>query len=823
VAHLDEAGFARALAAITADAVITTDGGGIITFWNHGAERLYGRTAAAIVGQSIRAICPIDRIHEEDAIIRRVAAGEVIRGLETVRVRQDGTLVPVAITIGPIRTADGAIAGTVRIHTDQGGRGPSELAAVSERAAVHLAAIVESSDDAIVSKDLNGIVTSWNPSAERMFGYSAGEMLGASIRRIIPDERQTEEDDVLARIRRGEPVEHFETIRRRKDGALVPVSLTVSPVRDRDGRVIGASKIARDISERLRLQSEAQEQAAITKRLGEIGALLASTLERDTIAQKVIEAATGLTGAEFGALFYNLKDPRPGEPYVLYAVSGATKGAFAHVPPPQVAALFPPGLRGRRAVRLDDVTQDPDYRQSVFHTEAAGGVRVRSYLAVPVTSASGEIIGGLSFGHSTPRVFTERHEQLAGGIASWASLALQNAQLYVEARDANRTKDEFLAVLSHELRTPLNAIVGYAKLLRGGILTGEKAERGLDTLERNATALTKMVEDVLDVSRIVTGKIRLDVQPVELPLVLHNAVATVQPAADAKGVRVQTIIDPRVAQVSGDPDRLQQVVWNLLSNAVKFTPKGALVQARLECVESHIEIVVSDTGMGIEPEFLPHVFERFRQAEAGTTRMTGGLGLGLAIVRHIVEMHGGSVHAASAGAGQGATFRVRLPLMIVHPEAFDGRREHPRTERLEPFTGLEDLHGVRVLAVDDEPDALTLLRLVLESAGADVVAVSSALTALERIHQVRPHVVIADLGMHTMDGFELIARIRGSSDAAVRDVPAAALTAFARSEDRTRALRSGFEMHLAKPVDPGELVASVSALARRSRGFSEKS
>ena len=297
-------------------------------------------------------------------------------------------------------------------------------------------------------------------------------------------------------------------------------------------------------------------------------------------------------------------------------------------------------------------------------------------------------LGGLFFGHSEVGVFTEQHERLALGVAAWASVALENARLYAEAQAANRMKDEFLAVLSHELRTPLNAIVGYSRLLRGGILSGDKAARGLETLERNATWLTQIVEDVLDVSRIVSGKIRLDVQPVELPLIVDNAVATIQPAADAKGVRVQTMVDPRVGPVSGDPGRLQQVVWNLVSNAVKFTPKKGRVQVRLERVNSHVEIVVSDTGMGISPDFLPYVFERFRQAEAGTTRKTGGLGLGLAIVRHIVEMHGGTVEASSAGEGKGATFRVRLPLMIVHPDAVQTRREHPRTERREALTGL---------------------------------------------------------------------------------------------------------------------------------------
>ena len=680
----------------------------------------------------------------------------------------------------------------------------------------HLARVVESSDDAIVSKDLDGIVMSWNRAAERMFGYSSEEMVGRSIRTIIPDDRQSEEDVVLSRIRAGESVTHYETIRRRKDGSPIPISLTVSPIRDDNGRVIGASKIARDVSEQARLLAIAREHAANTERLGTVGAAVASTLDRDVVVQKVTDAATEMTHAEFGAFFYNVRDSKSGDAYMLYTLSGAPKEAFASFPHPRATAVFAPTFRGERTVRLDDVTSDPAYgKNPPFNGMPPGHLPVRSYLAVPVRSAGGEVLGGLFFGHSQPGMFTELHQRLAEGIAGWASVALENSRLFVEAQEANRIKDEFLAVLSHELRTPLNAIVGYSRLLRGHLLSDEEAERGLEALERNARSLTQIVDDVLDVSRIVSGRLRLNVQPVELAIIVDNAVATVRPAADAKGVRLATIVDPRVGPVSGDPDRLQQVLWNLLSNAVKFTPKQGRVQVRLERVNSHIELTVADTGAGIRPDFLPYVFERFRQADAGTTRKTGGLGLGLAIVRHLVEMHGGTVDAASEGEGKGATFRVSLPLMIVHSERFEAPREHPRTDRMTSLTALGDLGGVHVLAVDDEPDSLTMLRVVLETAGAEVTTVDDPLLAIERIEASRPHVLLLDLGMPEMDGFELIARVRASTDPKVRDLPAAALTAFARSEDRTRALRSGFEMHLAKPVDPGELVASVATLVRR--------
>ena len=792
------------------DAIVSKDLTGIITSWNRAAERMFGYTAAEAVGRSIRMIIPPDRQAEEDMVLERVRAGEGLTHFETIRQRKDGTLIPIVLTVSPIHDDAGRVIGASKIARDISER---TQAAVATR---RLAAVVESSDDAIITKDLSSIITSWNSAAERMFGYTAAEAIGRSIRMLIPAELEREEDVVLAKIRGGDKIDHYETVRQRKDGTRLNISLTVSPLRNERGEVVGASKVARDITERSELLATAREHADNAEKLGEVGTVVASTLDRDTVLQKVTDIATELTRAQFGAFFYNVTDPASGDAYMLYTLSGGSRDAFASFPQPRATAIFGPTFRGEGPVRVDDVTRDPRYGKSApYHGMPYGHLPVRSYLAVPVKGVAGDVLGGLFFGHSGIGQFTEQHERLAMGVAAWASVALENARLYEEAQTANRMKDEFLAVLSHELRTPLNAIVGYSRLLRGGILPPEKAARGLETLERNATWLTQIVEDVLDVSRIVSGKIRLDVQSVELPIIVDNAVATIQPAADAKSLRIQTMIDPHVGPVSGDPGRLQQVVWNLVSNAVKFTPKNGRVQVRLERVNSHVEIVVSDTGIGIRPDFLPYVFERFRQAEASTTRKTGGLGLGLAIVRHIVEMHGGTVDASSAGEGQGATFRVRLPLMIVHPETLQTRREHPRTERREALAGLGNLQGVHVFAIDDEEDALNLLRVVLETAGAEVTTHNSPRTALERIAAVRPQVLVVDLGMPEMDGFELIAQLRKSPNAAIRGIPAAALTAFARSEDRTKALRSGFEMHLAKPVDPGELVASVATLARR--------
>jgi PAS domain S-box-containing protein len=682
-----------------------------------------------------------------------------------------------------------------------------------------LAAIVESSHDAIISKDLNGIVTSWNRASERMFGYTAEEMIGQSIRRIIPADRQSEEDDVVGHTRRGEKVDHFETIRQRKDGSTLPISLTVSPILDDNGVVIGASKIARDITERkqaeverARLLALAEQNATITNTLNDVGAAVASALDREAVVQRVTDAATQLTGARFGAFFYNLVDDR-GESYTLYTISGAPRDAFSSFPMPRNTAIFEPTFRGARVVRSDDITADPNYGQhSPFHGMPPGHLPVRSYLAVPVKTRSGEPLGGLFFGHPDTARFTADHERIAAGIASWASVALENARLYRSAQDASRLKDEFLATLSHELRTPLNAILGYARMMRSGMLSTEKIPRAVETIERNAASLTVIVEDVLDVSRIISGKLRLTVQQVDVPALVRASVDAVLPDAEAKEITIDSALNHETGSITGDQERLQQVVWNVLSNAVKFTEHGGRVHVVLERVGPNVQLTVRDTGVGIAPEFLPHIFERFRQGDAGMTRQRGGLGLGLAIARQLVEMHGGTIEAASGGQGNGSAFTVTLPRTMrrtVAAGADDPAGWPPAADRRR----VPDLRGVRVLVVDDDADALAMVRDILESAGANVTTSQSAAQALLSLEETCPDVLVADLGMPSMDGFELITTVRRASNQQLRNLPAAALTAYARSEDRMRALRNGFHMHLAKPIDPVALMAAVVSLS----------
>lgn len=931
------------------DAIVSKTLEGCVTSWNRAAEHIFGYTAAEMIGQSITLIIPPERQAEEQMILDRLKRGERIEHYETVRRRKDGTLLDVSLTISPIKNSEGDIIGASKIARDITEQKRAETART------YLAAIVESSDDAIVGKTLEGVITSWNPAAERIFGYRAAEAIGQRIYLIIPSDRHSEEVYILDRLRRGQSIEHFETVRQRKDGTLIFVSLTISPIKDGTGRIIGASKIARDITaekqaeraigegaERLSLALEAarlgdwswdaatdvvtfsvraaaifgippgphltwtemrellheedRERARraveeaiaqhtdyaieyrillpggeqrwvaatgrttydeagqvkgmlgmvqdITERklaafhieeerealdtINQVGQMLSAELDLQKLVQALTDAATEITGARFGSFFYNVLDEK-GASYMLYTLSGVPREHFAHFPMPRATDLFGPTFRGEGALRIDDVKQDPRYgKNAPYYGMPAGHLQVTSYLAVPVVSRSGEVLGGLFFGHPEAGRFTERHERIVAGLAGQAAIAMDNARLYEaaqrareEAVTANRLKDEFLATVSHELRTPLNAILGWARLLRMGRLDEESRTRAVGTIEKSAVAQSQIIEDILDVSRIITGKLRLDVSPVEIAKIVEEAVESVRPTAEAKGVRVQAVLDTQSNPVLGDAHRLQQIMWNLLSNAIKFTPKGGRVQVTLARVNSYVEIAVSDTGQGISPAFLPYVFERFLQADSSTKRTYGGLGLGLAIVRHLTELHGGQVVAQSAGEGQGATFLLRLPLSIMR-EGANGLEAQltPHRQRAVasdlPEALRQDLSGVRVLVVDDEADARELLRIALSQCGAEVRAAASVPEAFDSLRQWRPDVLVSDIGMPGEDGYELIRQVRSLPLEEGGGIPAAALTAYARSEDRLKALTSGFQMHVAKPVEPIELAAVVASLAGKT-------
>jgi PAS domain S-box-containing protein len=600
-----------------------------------------------------------------------------------------------------------------------------------------------------------------------------------------------------------------------------------------------ANSIALGI-ERKQAEERLKEQTEIVETINRIGQVLSAELDLQKLVQAVTDAATELTEAHFGSFFYNVYTEQGGE-YMLYTLSGVPREAFAHFPMPRATDLFGPTFRGEGTVCINDVKQDPRYgKNSPYYGMPEGHLPVTSYLAVPVVSRSGEVLGGLFFGHPAAGVFTERAARIVEGLAAQAAIAMDNARLYQnvqqslaeregllsreqaarnQAEVASRAKDEFLGMLSHELRTPLNAILGWTSMLTRQKLDEDMFNRATDTIDRNARLQARLIEDMLDVSRIISGKLRLETQPVDLTTVIHAAVDTVRSAADAKEIRLEAVLDYGAGLVLGDPVRLQQVVWNLLTNAIKFTPKGGHVQAQLQRIDSYFELTVSDTGPGIDEDFLPYVFDRFRQADSTSARKHGGLGLGLAIVRHLVELHGGTVNVDNRAEGHGAVFTVLLPVMVVRkrtgPLAMESERVYSSVSKTAPIHSSTTLDGLRVMVVDDEADARDLLAAMLEQYGAEVKMSSSAGEALEVLERYKPDVLVSDIGMPGEDGYVLIKKVRALEPERGGQIPAVALTAYARAEDRIRALTAGYNMHVPKPVEPTELVIVIANLSGR--------
>ena len=435
----------------------------------------------------------------------------------------------------------------------------------------------------------------------------------------------------------------------------------------------------------------------------------------------------------------------------------------------------------------------------------------------PLIDGSGHVVGTVTVIEDVTERVAREAELQAQVEARTRALAREKAARE-EAEQANHLKDEFLATVSHELRTPLTAILGWSNMVLTGSLGGEAHDRALEIIHRNAQAQNQLISDLLDISRIISGKLRLDLRTVELPPIIESAVEATRPAAEAKGVCLDAELNPRAGPVSGDADRLQQVVWNLLTNAIKFTPQGGRIRVGLEAVGPRVEITVQDSGIGISPDFLPHIFDRFRQADPGTNRIHGGMGLGLSIVRQLVELHGGAVRAASDGEGKGATFVVSLPFVGAAEAQGKAERLMPGGAGRLEIECPPALRGLRVLVVDDEADTRDMLRAVLEHCGMEVFTAGTAAEALEAVAGHAPDVLLSDLGMPEEDGYSLISRVRALPAESGGQIPAAALTAYVRAEDRMKVLRAGFHLHVAKPIEPAELVAVVANLAERIRG-----
>jgi signal transduction histidine kinase len=553
---------------------------------------------------------------------------------------------------------------------------------------------------------------------------------------------------------------------------------------------------------RLFRESETRRRAAQT--LTEVGRFLNQALDPDVVAQRITDSVRALLNLTTSVLYRV-------DPETLDCTVVAVSGAIA--PGLEPGTTLPAGTAtvGLAATRRKPVTTPDVLADARFVLTPAFRARLerqpyRSVLALPLLSHD-RVIGVLALGDRAGRQYHPDEIVLAESVAEQATLALENARLYAEARQASRAKDEFLATLSHELRTPLTAMLGWVRMLQTGTLEPPLARRALEVIDRNTKLQAQLIDDLLDVSRIITGKLVLDLSPVDVAAAAEAALDTVAPGAQAKSLTIVRRLDTAAGPAWADPHRLQQIVWNLLANAIKFTPAGGTITVTIERLDPHVAITVSDTGIGISPEFLPFLFDRFRQADSTSTRLHGGLGLGLAIVRHLVTLHRGRVEAESPGPGAGATFRVRLPLAPV--------RAAPASSVPSGIERFPPLAGVRVLLVEDEDDARDLVTAVLAQSGAEVVAAASAAEALDALTRTRPHVLVSDISMPDEDGYALLERVRALGLDRGDRLPAVALTAYARAEDRARARAVGFEVHVPKPVEPAELVEVVARLAGR--------
>jgi PAS domain S-box-containing protein len=900
------------------DAIIAKDLEGVIQSSNAAAERVFGYPAAELIGRPVRILIPEDRQSEEDDILARVRRGERVEHFETVRIRKDGREIHVSLTVSPVRDAAGAIIGASKIARDITGQ--KEAAS----AQAFLAAIVASSDDVIIAKDLHGIIRQCNAATERVFGYSAQELIDRSVRILIPADRQHEEDDILSRIGRGERIDHFETQRVRKDGQLIDISLTISPIKDGSGRIIGISKIARDITAQRRAAAEiAAQQAWFKITLGSIGdaVIAADPHGRVTFINATAERLTGWREAEAVGHpldeVFNIVNERTGQvvdnPATLVMKLGHVVGLANHTiliardgterPIADSAAPIRDAAGQLLGVVLvfRDVTEErrrehalaeqrkwletilESIGDAVVATDVHGRVVFMNPVAEYLTGWSAERALGrpsqevfrvvdeqrreavedpvsrvlaegtvVGFGNSSLLIASDGTErpidqsgapirdgegrlggvvlvfkdvserqrvemERQGAAAERERLLEAERAARAEAERASRVKDEFVAMVSHELRTPLNAILGWTQLMMRGRHDPANVERGIEIISRNTRLQAQLISDLLDISRIVSGKLPLEMQAVDVHAVALDAIETVRHEAAAKDIRLALALDQSAGTVAADPARLQQVIWNLLSNAIKFTPRGGRIDVTLRRHEGQAELRVSDTGVGIRSDVLPHVFDRFHQADRSITRRFGGLGLGLSIVKHLMELHGGTVSADSPGEGKGATFRIALPAGSQTPSA----AAVPAAPSQEPYEPVA-LDNIRVLIIEDEPDSREFLKRLLESQGATVLVAASACEALEVIRDDPPQLLLSDIGLPDMDGYELIRRIRGNDHGPMSAVPAIALTAYARAEDRARALRAGYQAHLAKPVESGELLMTIASFAGMIRATSPR-
>lgn len=662
----------------------------------------------------------------------------------------------------------------------------------------------------------DGTVLRVNQAELDMLGYAREEYEGHRISKFHIDQNAIE--DVLARLQDGEVLQDYEARLRCKDGGIKYVRINSSVYRE-DEKFIHTRCFTRDITERKRSESRLTLQYAITKILSESHDFVES-------GRSILQAFCESLDWEVGALWRVDRQTEVMHCIEMYHATSMKTPEFDRLTQ-TIAFKRATGLPGRvwelgRPAWINNLSADDNFpRAKVAVREGLHGA-----FGFPIL-LRGEVGGAIEFFSPEIREPDEELLRLVGGIGAQiggftqrrqaeeerAELFKRERAARADAEKANRLKDEFLATLSHELRTPLNAVIGWTRMLNSGRLDRENSKHALEVIERNAWAQKQIIEDILDVSRVITGKLRLNLSPVDLVAVVDAALDAVRPAMEAKEIQIETLIDASLRMVSGDADRLQQVVWNILSNAAKFTPQGGKVEISVSQTAAHVHIQVKDTGPGIESAFLPYVFERFRQADGSTTRTHGGLGLGLAIVRHLVELHGGTIAVDNRENGGGALFTIRLPLPSgeLRPEALAGVESAAKDNQSEPAS----LDGLAILVVDDETDALDLITAELAQHGATVIGVTNATDALKALEERRFDLLVSDIGMPEIDGYELIRRIRKQELGKDKRIPAVALTAYARVQDRMQAIVAGYSTHIAKPVEANELITIVASLAGR--------
>ncbi|HEY3119653.1 MAG TPA: response regulator, partial [Vicinamibacteria bacterium] len=685
--------------------------------------------------------------------------------------------------------------------------------------------------DMLAIAGFDGVFKQLNPSWQRALSYTEEQLKGRPFVEFVhPDDRDSTQAQLRKLTAGSDTTVYFEIRFQRKDGTYRWLGWTAAPFAAEGllyvfARDITDLKQAEEERVQLVMEQAARAAAEASERraafLANASNALAASLDYRTTLARVARLAVP-TMADW--CFVDILEEEGVIRRLAVAHADPSKAAMAEEVKSHTAPAIwhgPQGdvLRTGRAILVADVPHVlEEFVQNPEHARMIRDLGARSAMVAPLVSR-GRTLGTMTFiSAESGRRFTISELALAEELARRAAIAVENAWLYKESQDArrgaeaaNRAKDEFLATLSHELRTPLSPILGWTVMLRSGSLDPATAARALEVIERNVRAQTQLIEDLLDVSRIITGKMRIEARQIDIAAVVEAGMDAVRPSAEAKRIRLELSRDPAVGAMIGDPDRLQQVVWNLLANAVKFTPPDGQVTIDLKGAGPEVEIRVKDTGKGVSPEFLPYVFDRFRQADSSSTRTHGGLGLGLAIVRHLVELHGGSVHAESAGPDQGATFMVRLPTRPPDPRA---HAEAPLAAAAAAAAGVR-LDGLKILVVDDEADMREFLSLALQRAGAEVAACGSTREALTLLDQALPDVLVSDIGMPDENGFGLIRKLRAREPERGGRVPAAALTAYASGEDGARALASGFQLHVSKPVQPEELVSAVATLAGR--------